>query len=233
LRIAILCFDRDREILREVEDHLRKRYEVKTVVYDSGIWPLLLNFDCIVAYMPSGIVIRGLCKHLRNKWVDPAVVVLDKPLMHSVPILGGHHGGNEVAMYLEEMGIKAIILTAMEFSDGVAVGVGFRKGSLARDIKHAIENALREVGLKVEDIRVISTIEEKRGGEVVKVADMWKKPLIFVGRQDINEMDIRETKARLIGVKSVSEACAIYASINGELILSKKVYGGVTVAIAR
>lgn len=233
MKIALLCFDRDREILREVEMHLRKRYDVEVLTYDSGIWTLLLNFDCVVAYMPVGIVIRGLCKHLRNKWIDPAIVVLDKPLMHSVPVLGGHHGGNEVAMYLEEMGIKAIILTAMEFSNGVAVGVGFRKGLLAKDIAHAIESALNEVGLKVEDIRVISTIEEKRGGEVVKVADMWKKPLIFISREDINEMNIRETKAKLIGVKNVSEACAIYVSINGDLILPKKVYGGVTVAIAR
>ena len=46
-------------------------------------------------------------------------------------------------------------------------------------------------------------------------------------------MDIRETKARIIGVKNVAEACAIYASRYGKLILPKKIYGGVTVAIAR
>ena len=46
-------------------------------------------------------------------------------------------------------------------------------------------------------------------------------------------MDVRETKAKIIGVKNVAEACAIYASIHGELILPKRVYGGVTVAIAR
>ena len=46
-------------------------------------------------------------------------------------------------------------------------------------------------------------------------------------------MDLKETKAVKIGVKNVAEGCAIYASNAGELLLPKRVYRGVTVAIAR
>jgi len=228
-----VCFEKDEEIAKKLAKHLSKSYSVDLIKYSRGVWGGLIDYDCIVAYMPSGIVVRGMCPHLKNKWKDPAVIVVDKPLKHAIPILGGHHGGNEVAKYLEKMGIKAVITTAMEFSEGLSVGVGFRKGVESGEILHAINRALDEIGAKLDEVRVIATVEDKRESVIVDVADKLKKPLIFVKRDEINKMEIRETKARIIGVKNVAEACAIYTSLYGELILPKRVYGGVTVAIAR
>ncbi len=228
-----MCFKKDEEIAEKLAKHLSENYNVDLIKYSRGVWEGLIDYDCIVAYMPSGIVIRGMCPHLKNKWKDPAVVVVDKPLKHAIPILGGHHGGNEVAKYLEKMGIKAVITTAMEFSEGLSVGVGFRKGVKSGEILHAINRALNEIGAKLDEVRAIATVEDKRESVIVDVADKLKKPLLFVKRDEINKMEIRETKARIIGVKNVAEACAIYTSLYGELILPKRVYGGVTVAIAR
>jgi len=228
-----VCFKKDKEIARKLVEHLGGNYDVDLVEYRRGVWGDLTDYDCIVAYMPSGIVIRGMCPHLRSKWKDPAVVVVDKPLKHAIPILGGHHGGNEVAKFLESMGMRAVITTAMEFSEGLSVGVGFRRDVKSGEILDAIERALDEIGAKIDDVRVIATVEDKRESAIIEVADGLKKPLIFVKREEINKMDVRETKAKIIGVKNVAEACAIYASIHGELILPKRVYGGVTVAIAR
>ena len=229
----MVCFKKDKEIARKLVEHLGGNYDVDLVEYRRGVWGDLTDYDCIVAYMPSGIVIRGICPHLRSKWKDPAVVVVDKPLKHAIPILGGHHGGNEVAKSLERMGMRAVITTAMEFSEGLSVGVGFRRDVKSGEILDAIERALDEIGAKIDDVRVIATVEDKRESAIIEVADGLKKPLIFVKREEINKMDVRETKAKIIGVKNVAEACAIYASIHGELILPKRVYGGVTVAIAR
>ena len=228
-----MCLKKDEEIAKKLAKHLSENYNVDLIKYSRGVWEGLIDYDCIVAYMPSGIVIRGMCPHLKNKWKDPAVVVVDKPLKHAIPILGGHHGGNEVAKYLEKMGIKAVITTAMEFSEGLSVGVGFRKGVKSGEILHAINRALNEIGAKLDEVRAIATVEDKRESVIVDVADKLKKPLLFVKRDEINKMEIRETKARIIGVKNVAEACAIYTSLYGELILPKRVYGGVTVAIAR
>lgn len=228
-----MCFKKDEEIAEKLAKHLSENYNVDLIKYSRGVWEGLIDYDCIVAYMPSGIVVRGMCPHLKNKWKDPAVVVVDKPLKHAIPILGGHHGGNEVAKYLEKMGIKAVITTAMEFSEGLSVGVGFRKGVKSGEILHAINRALNEIGAKLDEVRAIATVEDKRESVIVDVADKLKKPLLFVKRDEINKMEIRETKARIIGVKNVAEACAIYTSLYGELILPKRVYGGVTVAIAR
>jgi cobalt-precorrin 5A hydrolase len=208
-------------------------YDVGIVVYHRGVWRELTEYDCIVAYMPSGIVVRGLCPHLKNKWTDPAVVIIDKPLQHAVPVLGGHHGGNEVATNLEEIGMKAVITTSMEYSEGLSVGVGFRKNAGKEEIIKAIMLALREIDADVGDIRVISTVESKKGSVIIEVADELKKPLVFVSGDRINRMDVRESRAVIVGIKSVAEACAVYTSNYGELLLPKRVYGGVTVAIAR
>ncbi len=228
-----MYFEKDEEIAKRLVKQLSKKYEVDSIKYNRGIWESLVDYDCIVAYMPSGIVVRGICPHLKNKWKDPAIVVVDKPLLYSIPILGGHHGGNEIAKYLEGMGIKAVITTAMEYSEGLSVGVGFRKNVQSDEILDAINRALNEIDAKLDDVRVVVTVEDKRRSEIINVADKLKKPLVFVKKDDINQMEIRETKAKIIGIKNVAEACAIYTSLYGELILPKRVYRGVTVAIAR
>ena len=184
--------------------------------------------------MPAGIVVRGMCPHLRSKWVDPAVVVVDKLMRYAIPIIGGHHGGNEIAEMLKGLGLVPIITTAMEFEEGLSVGVGCRRGVTAEQILYAIKSALAEVGAKIEDVRVIATAEIKKDEKgLIEAADRIKKPLMFVSKSDINRMETASpSKAEKIGLKSVAEACALYYSKEKRLILPKKVYGGVTVAIA-
>ncbi|MFN3383424.1 MAG: cobalamin biosynthesis protein [Archaeoglobaceae archaeon] len=231
--IAVLCFEKDRERVSGIVAHLKKKWDTRLFFYHREVWKDLVSFDCIVAYIASGIVIRGISSFLRNKWIDPAVIVIDKPMKHAVVLLGGHHGGNEVAEFLSQLGIEPVITTAMEFNNGVAIGVGFRKKVRAEEIIEAISNALNERGLSFEDIRLIATVEGKENSEIVKVADKIKRPLFFVKKEDLNRMDLEETKAKLIGVKNVAEGCALKFSRHGELLLRKRVYGGVTVAIAR
>lgn len=231
--IAVLCFEKDREKLQEIVSHLSKRWRTELFFYDRGIWEKLMRFDCIVAYVASGIVVRGISKFLKSKWIDPAVVVIDKPMKHAVVLLNGHRGGNEVAEYLSQLGLEAVITTAMEFSEGVAVGVGFRKNAKAEEIMEAIKKALEECGLSFKDVRVIATVEGKEGSEIVKVAEAIKRPIFFVKKEELNRIDLEETRAKLIGAKNVAEGCALKFSRRGEFLLRKRVYGGVTVAIAR
>ena len=68
----------------------------------------------IVAIMSMGIVIRKIAPLLKNKWIDPAVVVVSPDLAYAIPVLGGHHGANELAKELSSMGIEPVITTATE-----------------------------------------------------------------------------------------------------------------------
>lgn len=205
------------------------------VVYRSGIFSELMDkFDCIVAYMPTGIVIRSICPYLKSKWVDPAVVVVDKPMRFAIPLIGGHHGANAIAERLRDLGITPVITTSAEFSEGVCIGIGCRKGISSDEILKAINSALDEIEASLEDVRLIVTVDLKKNEKgLIEAVDRIKKPLMFVPAEEINKMDVRETKAVKIGVKNVAEACALFYSKRRELILPKRVYGGVTVAIAR
>ncbi|AKG91075.1 Cobalamin synthesis G C-terminus/Cobalamin synthesis G N-terminal [Geoglobus ahangari] len=224
-------FEKDMEKLEKIAGFLGG----EVVLYRKDVWGDLLAYDVIVALMPSGIVVRGMCGLLRSKWEDPAVVVVDKGMRYAVPVLGGHHGGNEVAMRLEGLGMRAVITTAMEYEDGLSVGVGYRKGVSAEEIISAIERAFSEIGESLDEIRVISTWEgKKRDGVMERVADHFKRPLMYLGSEEINSVEVQsDSKAKALGLNSVSEACALYFSRERKLVLPKRVYGGVTVAIAR
>jgi len=68
----------------------------------------------IVAVMSMGIVMRKIAPLLRDKWTDPAVVVVSPDLAYAIPLVGGHHGANALAQELTALGIVSVITTATE-----------------------------------------------------------------------------------------------------------------------
>lgn len=79
---------------------------------------LLEKYEMVVAVMAVGIVVRSLCRHLRDKWTDRPVVAVDSSLSCAVPVVGGHHGANELALFLaDRLGLYPAITTATDASD--------------------------------------------------------------------------------------------------------------------
>lgn len=192
------------------------------------------EYDVLVYRASTGIVVRKLCGSLKNKFEDPAVVVLDPTLSYAIPLVGGHEGANEVAKMLEGIGLKAIITTSAEFEEGYSIGVGFRRNSSASDIVDAVRKALNELGIQTEEVKILATALIKKKNKAFREAiEALRIPAGFVSEYGINSMEVKESSAKKIGLKSVAEACALYYSKNKELILPKKVYGGVTIAIAK
>lgn len=192
------------------------------------------DYDVLVYRAPIGVIFRKICKKLKSKFEDPAVVVLDPTLSYAIPILCGHEGANEVALKLEKIGMKAIITTSAEFDEGFSVGIGFRKSVRCSDIVNAVLNALIEKGICITEVKILATAMIKKKSIALREASKFLGvPVGFVSEEVINSMNVRTTSASKIGLKSVAEACALFYSKNFEIILHKKVYGGVTVAIAR
>ena len=240
-RIAVVGFEKDSRILDEISEFLRKGMpsaRVERVVY-RGKWAefwanLWRNYDCIVAYMPAGAVVRAFAPLLRSKWTDPAVVIVDPARRHAIPILGGHHGGNEVAKTLEQLGLEAVLTTAAEFSDGLTVGIGCRKGVSAEEVLSAIQKALAELGASLSEVRVLATAELKRGESgILEAAERLKKPLLFAKAEEINATTVKPSEAERVGLRSVAEACAVIFSKERRILLPKRAYGNVTIAIAK
>jgi len=76
----------------------------------------------IVAIMASGAVIRLLAEVLVDKNSEPPVLVIAEDGSSVVPLLGGHHGANELARKLSEaIGSHAAITTAGDLRFGLAL----------------------------------------------------------------------------------------------------------------
>lgn len=115
----------------------------EVVTYSSGIFQdAWTQFEALVAVMSAGIAIRGIAPLIRDKWVDPALVVVTPDLRFAMPLLGGHHGANALARRLEDaLGITAVFSTATECLGRPSVE------GIARSLGHEIVNrdSTREV----------------------------------------------------------------------------------------
>jgi len=245
----------------------------------------------IVAIMSMGIVVRSIAPLLKDKWNDPAVVVVSPDLAYAIPLIGGHHGANELAKELSALGIRPVITTATESAgrdsvEGVGercgcdivnrestrqvnaamldidvpvfsvkgpgiviagpdvsilvkkgeytVGIGCRKGVKKEEVLDAIRIALAETGVIKDDVLVYATTQKKLNETgLTEAVSSLAGNLIFLDDETINaQTGLTLSRATKIGLLGVAEPCALAVAKKKHLIMAKKVYGRVTVAIA-
>ena len=250
------------------------------------------TYTGIVAVMSAGIVVRSIAPLLRDKWTDPAVVVVSPDLAWAVPVTGGHHGANRIARSLAELGIRPVITTATEtlgrmsveavaaerglgvlnppstravnaaILDGdvpvfpvpgpgivlagpavsvllrqgeYAVGLGCRKGLAEEMILAGVRAGLSEAGISPGEVFAYGTTVRKLGERgLLRAVEALGGNLVFLDDDAIAARPApTPSRAGLIGLRGVAEPCALALARRGVLVLTKKNYGGVTVAVAR
>jgi len=114
--IAIISFERKIDTAEEIVDGIGDGYDTVDVIeYHGDVFAEHWGeYDCFVGLMASGIAMRKTAPLLDDKWDDPAIVVVDEELTWAIPITGGHHGANQVAGDLAEMGAVPATTTASE-----------------------------------------------------------------------------------------------------------------------
>ena len=114
--IAIISFERKVETAEEIVDGIGESYEsVDVIEYHGEVFDEHWGeYDCFVGLMASGIAMRKTAPLLDSKWDDPAIVVIDEALTWAIPITGGHHGANQVAHDLSQLGAVPAMTTASE-----------------------------------------------------------------------------------------------------------------------
>ena len=76
----------------------------------------------IIGVCASGILIRALAPLIGSKHEDPPVVALAEDGSSAIPLLGGHHGANDISRQLAaKLGAHAALTTAGEVRLGVAL----------------------------------------------------------------------------------------------------------------
>lgn len=79
--------------------------------------------DALVFVGACGIAVRSIAPYIKNKTVDPAVIVVDELGKHVIPILSGHiGGGNDLAVKISSItGGVPIISTATDINGRFSV----------------------------------------------------------------------------------------------------------------
>jgi cobalt-precorrin 5A hydrolase len=119
----------------------------------------------------------------------------------------------------------------------LVVGVGARPGTSANRLGAAVRRALAEIGADRGEVRVLATIDRRAGEAGVRelaAAEGWR--LTSFAAAELAGHDVPHRSARVaaaVGTGSVAEAAALAAGGPGaELLLSKRVFAGVVVAVA-
>lgn len=91
-----------------------------------------LNAQLLIFVGAAGIAVRTIAPFVRDKFTDPAVLVVDEKGTYVIPILSGHVGrANEYAAYLsEKLSATAVITTATDLNKKFAVDVFAQKNGL-------------------------------------------------------------------------------------------------------
>jgi cobalt-precorrin 5A hydrolase len=134
------------------------------LLYEKGLFEKAFrDYGAIVAVFATGIVVRDIAPLLDNKWSDPAVIVVDSNLNFAIPLLGGHHGANEVARKISELGAIPVLTTATEVHGKPSVeGIADRLGC---DIFNKESTVTVNCALLDQDIEVL----EIKGPRIVVV----------------------------------------------------------------
>jgi cobalt-precorrin 5A hydrolase len=124
----------------------------------------------------------------------------------------------------------SILLKKGEFT----VGVGCRKGVKSQEVIDAIRKALAVAGVEEHDVLVYATTQKKSGEKgLLQAISTLSGNLIFLDDDTINaQSGVTPSQATKIGLLGVAEPSALAVAKRKELVMKKKVYGRVTVAIA-
>ncbi|MCQ1539132.1 cobalt-precorrin 5A hydrolase [Methanocalculus taiwanensis] len=277
----------------QLGEKIAEAIDADILPYEEGIFKTAFaDYKGIIAVMSAGIVIRSIAPLLTDKWHDPGIVVVTPDGKYGIPILGGHHGANDLASRLGEIGIIPVISTATEvhgrpsvegyaqavecrvinrpstrrvnaaFLDGdvpvyeipkpgivvagpgvsvlirskpYTIGIGARLGITPEEVVDAVTSALREAGIRADEVGAFATTEKKRPDQgLAEGISRLGGVLIYLGDDMINSIGTASpSRAGLIGLCGVAEPAAIACSEKGELIMKKKIYGRVTIAIGR
>ncbi len=118
---------------------------------------------------------------------------------------------------------------------GVIVGIGTRRDVSSNNVVDAVKKALAEHGLTLSDVELFAsaTIKEDESGLIEAIFGMGGQ-IVFIPAEVINSINVPSaSEAKRLGLNGVCEPCALALSRENKLIMKKKVYDNVTIAIAQ
>ncbi|WNY26974.1 cobalamin biosynthesis protein [Methanolapillus ohkumae] len=115
------------------------------------------------------------------------------------------------------------------------MGIGARRGVSEKEVIFAVEKSLSENKINLSEIEMLASSTLKKDEEgLLSAAQTLGKEIRFLPDEIINENEPEsKSEASRFGLKGVAEPAALALSKNHQLVMKKKVYGRVTIAIAK
>ncbi|MDI6719415.1 MAG: cobalt-precorrin 5A hydrolase [Methanomicrobiales archaeon] len=115
------------------------------------------------------------------------------------------------------------------------VGIGCRRGVSRDEVLSALSKGLRDAGIGPDSVLAYATTERKRGESALSEAvSALSGNLVFLQDAQINAQPPgTPSAAARLGLQGVAEPCARALSGRKEIVMAKRAYGRVTVAVAR
>jgi cobalt-precorrin 5A hydrolase len=155
--------------------------------------------------------------------VDPDVTVLKRK------------GVREEGVEKEEVRKQGVKKEGDNQRTGVIIGIGTRRDVSSGNVADAVNKALAEQELKLSDVELFAsaTIKENESGLIEAIFGMGGQ-IVFIPAEVINSINVPSaSEAKRLGLNGVCEPCALALSRENKLIMKKKVYDNVTIAIAQ
>ena len=201
---------------------------------------IFTKYKGLVYVAPCGVVVRAIAPFIESKIKDPAVVVVDVGGRWAVSLLSGHEGGaNDLAITVANaLSAEPIITTATEALKTLIVGVGCRRGTTSEKIVAAIKDALTEAELEISEVRSLSSADIKSDEQgLLQAARELGLPLRFISSDEIRgfagNFEHSDFVQEKVDLPAVAEPAALISGRRTRLVLKKRTFNGVTVAVAR
>ncbi|MDO8749047.1 MAG: cobalamin biosynthesis protein [Candidatus Omnitrophota bacterium] len=246
-KIAVVAINKNGREIAKIIKHGFRQQEVSCFNPSPGQLKDLVTgifdkdkFEGIIFIMAMGIAVRMIAPYLKNKYRDPAVVVVDDFSRYAISLLSGHEGGaNNLAIQTANiLDAEPVITTATEALKDTIIGIGCRKGIKKEDVVSGIKKALRKARCPLKRVRYLATIDLKAKEKgLCEASQTLGVPLRIISRIRIKHYQGAYTKSafvlKKIGIEGVCEPCALLAGKRAKLIVPKMKLSGLTVAIAR
>lgn len=198
------------------------------------------SFNGAVFIMALGIVVRMIAPHIKSKYSDPAVVVLDAECRYAISLLSGHEGGaNGLAYKVAALvGAEPVITTGTETRKKYIIGIGCRRGVKKIEVIEAVREFLAGTKIDIAKIRTAATISLKKDEEgLIQAMEELGIPVVFLNREEIRKVrgpfSFSPAAENQLNIQGVCEPCAWIAARDPEMVQPKTVYPNITLSLVR
>lgn len=151
--------------------------------FSDFIGSIFNKYDYIVFIMAAGIVVRSIASYIKDKTVDPGVIVMDEKGKNVISLLSGHVGGaNEMTLKISSLiNANPVITTATDVNE---------KGSLDLIIKK-LDGSIDNFKENVKTINYLLVENKKVGIYMDDYFDIDIKGFEKIDNfQDINKLEV-------------------------------------------